>query len=760
MLCIVIFGCIAYVFHVYSFNREERSAIRYTHAKLDNMAMSIERKIHAVENSVRRAAPVIEQHLNAPEMMSTLVERWVKEDTLIMGGAIAFEPNYYPKEGKWFMEYVVIDSLGQAKHKHLGSEEYDYFDMEWYNAAKQSNHGIWSEPYFDEGGGQVNMVTYSLPLQDKNGRVYAVITADVAIDELINAIHSLQLYKDSRIFMSTKRGTFITHWHKDMICKSTVDEFAHSLGNDDAQLIANEIKAGKRGTQKIEMNGHDAMALYTTVPDVGWRLCAFCTYKSIMGELLGTTLTILGIFLVGLLLLGGCISFIIRHEMKPLEHLARAARKIGRGDFNVELPSIDGNDELKLLHDSFASMQTSLSDYVKELKTVTASKQRIESELHIAHALQMNMLPNIFPPFPDRKDIDLYASLTSAKEVGGDLYDFFIRDEKLFFAVGDVSGKGIPASLFMAITRSLFRIVAGGMESPAVIAKLLNNAVAEENDTNMFVTMFIGAIDMKTGLMTFCNAGHNPPILMPTTGECRYMDVCPNLPIGIMQGYEFKEQTLDINDMGLLVYTDGVTEAENANHTLFGEERLRKTCEKMKAQSSSNIIKGVAEAVNEYVGEAPQSDDITILHLKLKVENNSSATLNIHNKLADLEQLPAFLQDFASANGVDEATIGSLNLALEEALVNVINYAYPDGTVGDITLKAEKDSSGKLIFTLIDSGTPFDPTTVPDADTTLSVEERQIGGLGIFLVRQLMDSVEYSYKDGCNVLTMMKQLSK
>lgn len=756
LLSVAIFGSIAAVFHFYSFDREERSAIKYTHAKLDNMALNIDLKVKAVEHSVKQAAPMIERHLQEPQVIADIVEQVVKKDTLITGGSIAFEPDFYPEKGRWFMEYVLIDSTDSTiTHKQLGGEKYDYLNMQWYKSALTHSEGVWSEPYFDEGGGQTYMVTYSFPLKDKQGNTFAVMTADVTLDNLVNAIHSLQLYDDSRIFMSTKQGTFITHWRSDMVCNATVDQFADSIGSKDAHRIAREIKAGHSGTMKLEMKGHDAMALYTVVPDVGWRLCAFCTYKSIMGELLGTSLTIIGIFLLGLAMLSLCIALILRHEMRPLEYLARAARKIGRGDFNVELPSIDGNDELRQLHDSFASMQLSLTDYVKELQTITASKQRIESELHIAHVLQMSLLPNIFPPFPDRNDLDIYASLTPAKEVGGDLYDFFIRGEKLFFAVGDVSGKGIPASLFMAITRSLFRMTANRVDSPALTALLLNNAIADNNDTNMFVTMFIGALDLKTGVLTFCNAGHNPPLLMPANGDCSYMDVEANLPIGVMKGFEYKEQTIEIGSCGLLVYTDGVTEAESPSGTLFGEERLIELCKNISGKPSKDVIESITAAVKQHADTAQQSDDITLLHIKSDITNK----LRITNNLSEMEQLPPFMEALGAKHNIDTATVSSLNLAVEESMVNAISYAYPKGETGEITLKANyDDASGTMTFTLTDHGQPFDPTQVPEADVTLSAEQRQIGGLGIFLVRQLMDTVEYHRDNDSNILIMKKKI--
>lgn len=730
---LAIFGSIAIVFHVYSFDREEKSAIRYTRTRLDNMAMSIEQKIRDVEYSVRQAAPVIEAHLDDSNTLNAIVEQWVRRDSLVMGGSIAFEPNYYPSRGKWFMPYVFIDSTGIAIHKQLGGKHYDYFHKEWYTAAKASDSGTWSEPYFDEGGGQIYMVTYSYPLHDTHGNVYAVITADVSLHELTRTLRSLQPYEDSRTYMTTSRGTFISHWRKELECKANSKDYP-----------ADSLDSG------------DTMAFSTIMPKVGWRLCTFCTYKSVMGELLDTTLTIVAIFFVGLLILSFCIRLVLRREMMPLEHLAVAARKIGGGNFNVELPDINATNELRSLHDSFAAMQSSLTNYISELKSITASKQRIESELHVAHDLQMHMLPRVFPPFPERKEIDLYATIISAKEVGGDLYDFFVRNEKLFIAVGDVSGKGIPASLFMAITSRMFRMVAATTDSPATIASKLNNVIADDNDSCMFVTMFIGVVDLKSGNMTFCNVGHNPPLLLPDNGKSSFLSAMSNLPIGIVNDFDYKEQSINISHSKLIVYTDGVSEAEDSAKRLWGEDQLKKTCDRLKGESSKQITEGIVDGIKQHAGSAEQSDDITILCLALTLDN-ASRSMSISNDISELAQLSLFLDSFADDNDIDTQTKDSLNLALEEAIVNVINYAYPKGEKGKISLTAQRTGS-ILTFTITDSGKPFDPTKVPDADINAPIEAREEGGLGILLTRHLMNDIAYERKDDKNILTMTKNI--
>ena len=394
---------------------------------------------------------------------------------------------------------------------------------------------------------------------------------------------------------------------------------------------------------------------------------------------------------------------------------------------------------------------------MRRLGDVTAVKNRMESELEIARGIQMSMLPKIFPPYPERGDIDIHASIVPAKEVGGDLYDFYIRDEKLHFCIGDVSGKGVPASLVMAVTRSLFRTVSAHEKSPGRIVTEMNESMSDMNESSMFVTFFCGVLDLKTGHLRYCNAGHNAPVLL---GKGKTMlPVTPNLPLGILKGMVYKEQETDLGfDDAIFLYTDGLTEAENQNHEFFGEQRMLDALSGLKGSRAH--LEAVTEGVNSFVGEAPQSDDLTMLiihYLNKEQPNGSERHLLIHNDIQQIPQLAEFVEAIAVEKQLDHSLTLSLNLALEEAVSNIIMYAYPDGADGLVDIEAIlRDTS--LRFVISDSGVPFDPTTVPKADTSLGAEERPVGGLGIYLVRSIMDSVHYERTDGKNILSMTKNL--
>jgi len=300
-----------------------------------------------------------------------------------------------------------------------------------------------------------------------------------------------------------------------------------------------------------------------------------------------------------------------------LKVLADTADKVAQGHFDTQLPSIKYNDEIYQLRDSFENMQQSLATYVEDLKTTTAAKASIENELEIAHGIQMSMLPKTYPAFPYRNDIDIYGQVTPAKAVGGDLYDFFIHDEKLFFCIGDVSGKGVPASLVMAVTRSLFRNIAAHTAHPDRMVTALNEALSDNNETNMFVTLFVGVLDLSSGHLSYSNAGHDMPLLL-TDDEVIVLSCDANVPAGVIPGWTFTCQQLEMKTgTTLFLYTDGLNEAEDIHHNQFGMERMQQTA--MNAtRSPLQFISIMREAVAKFVGDAEQSDDLTMLAIQYK----------------------------------------------------------------------------------------------------------------------------------------------
>ena len=351
------------------------------------------------------------------------------------------------------------------------------------------------------------------------------------------------------------------------------------------------------------------------ISDSGWTIVVAQSRKFALINGILASILILIIMTVGSIVMFFITSHGIRHAIKPLRFLSDSAHEVAQGNFDTPLPTFKHQDEVAQLRDSFDTMQQSLKQYVEELKVSTAAKASLESELNVAHSIQMSMLPKTFPPFPDRHDIELYGSLKPAKAVGGDLYDFFVRDEKLFFCIGDVSGKGVPASLVMAVSRTLFRNIASHTAEPIHIVETMNEAISDSNDNNMFVTLFVGVLDLQTGHLRYCNAAHNAPYIINEEFAAA-IPVNPNLPVGVMADWSFTEQETEMTSGSMIfLYTDGLTEAENAQHELFGEERVTDVIASFKG-SPQELIKTMTDAVHQFVGDTEQSDDLTMLAIK------------------------------------------------------------------------------------------------------------------------------------------------
>ena len=380
--------------------------------------------------------------------------------------------------------------------------------------------------------------------------------------------------------------------------------------------------------------------------------------------------------------------------------------------------------------------------------------QRMEGELEVAQTIQMAMLPKVFPPFLDRLDLNIYGMVEPAKEIGGDLYDFYVRHDKLFFCVGDVSGKGVPAALVMATARSLFRSITSHEEDAAYIVTQMNNSLCEQNEQTMFLTLFLGVLDLHTGELDYCNAGHNVPVLIKSMDDkVESLTVLSNLPLGVVTEYNFTAQKtqLHYNDM-IFLYTDGLTEAENNRHQQYGEERMIQALNRMAGNRPREVIETIQQSIKEFVDGAQQSDDLTMLAIRYQ-----TSAIVMRN---DIQQIPT-LAEWIDGLHIPQELNMPINLALEEAVSNVMLYAYPKEKSGQVYVEFVQCQDGdkkKIIFTISDSGIPFDPTQHAEADISLSAEERPIGGLGIFLVNQLMDKVEYCREDNKNILKLTKQI--
>ena len=391
---------------------------------------------------------------------------------------------------------------------------------------------------------------------------------------------------------------------------------------------------------------------------------------------------------------------------------------------------------------------------LERLRKVNAEKERIGGELRVASQIQQDMLPQ-----EEVKDerLEVIGSLVPAKEVGGDLYDYFIRDDKLFFCIGDVSGKGAASAMMMAVVQTKFRDFSAHENNPAHIMQNINVGCCQNNKTSMFATLFIGVLDLPTGRLRYCDAGHDAPFINENA-----LEVIPNLPVGVFDDFTYAMQETQVEPHStIFLYTDGLTEAKDIQHKLFGLERVKEVLTQCNNLLPKELLEKVTIAVHGFVKDAEQSDDLTMMAIRYtpqQYECKLSETLVIKNDVKEVSKFSEFMKSVVEKLDMEKSLGRQLRLAVEEAVVNVIDYAYPVGQQGEIEVRVMSD--GKTLKTVItDSGVAFDPTVKEKADTTLSAEDRQIGGLGILLVREIMDTINYERQDGKNVLTLIKQLN-
>ena len=658
LMMLITMGIISYViFEGASTMTKEEEFSRYE-AYLDSKVAEIRRALSDVYVGTVNHVPEIEQNLGNPDRLSEIMKQVVALNPRINSCGLSFVANYYPQKGRWFSPFASRSDSSKIEVTSLGSADNDYLSAKWFEEALEAKEGFWSKPFFEGNDTTKPRVAYLCPIRDRSGRTVAVLGADISLEWL-----RLKMLESDRGIMkrgglgspsgpndtnlrSKKRwevysflidcdGTYLVHPEQERILQKNIFDYTKNDPDSLSTNLVREMVAGEKDLiaksekredpdldveeyTSIVFDGRSSYMFYAPIKYTDWSLGLSVPALGInlIGAIVGGLLLFL--IAIGLLVVFLVCHFTIRRITKPLKQLAASADEVAKGNFSTPLPTVKHNDEICLLRNSFDDMQHSLVKYVEELKSTTASKAAIENELQVAHNIQMGMLPKVFPPYPDRDDIDIFGMLSPAREVGGDLFDFYIRDNHLFFCIGDVSGKGVPASLFMAVTRSLFRNISAHTSDPGQIITALNEALVDGNDSCMFVTLFVGVIDMESGRIRYSNAGHDQPLLIGR--DISLLPCDANVPLGVMSEWTFTVQE-SVVDPGttIFLYTDGITEAENIRYDQFGIQRVEETARLMQAEGISkphDIVKRMAEAVHAFVGEAHQSDDLTMLAIK------------------------------------------------------------------------------------------------------------------------------------------------
>ena len=810
----IIFAAIFIVLSIYTQKVVKHSAEEQSQKALAANVVNIRQMLLQTENTLHEAEWMVYRYIDTPDSLYLVTQHILQENPIIVGSCVALVPENDLSKHQSFAPYSCVINK-EIVNKQLGTEEYDYVNKDWYKNVISTGKMRWSEPYFDKGGIEKQICTLSSPLLDRDGSIFAVLTADISLEWLTDMVNDELPFDNAYGIIINKIGTYVIHPKKERITEGNIFDTPENVNNTKVQEFAREMISGKAGHTEIKENGERYFICYAPINQTSWNLALVCPHNDIFYHYDRLRLfLVIGLILCLVLLSAVCI-FIIHRVTRPLTEFSAAALRISQGYFNIALPEIKVHDEIWELRESLDQMQYNLSRYTNRLKEVSANQATNDRDIYIASKIQMSILPPTLEKMAAKmpcgkqltESLDVAASLLPQQSVGGDFYDYQIVDDNFVFCIGDVSGKGIPASIIMSATVELFRSQARMGQSPAKLLYQLNSIASENNEQNMFSTVFVGSINLTTGLLTYCNAGHNPPLIVGVDESVQMLPVDSNLPLGIDKNYIFTDQTLQLHlNNILLLYTDGVTEVEDDEKQQFGKEGLKKVVENNINTYSKKIIEEIIKASDSFRAMSSPSDDFTLLairflkksektsikykgqrtrnnvvsknpskSLKSLIKNSKTQKLNddlldsdpvdftdhinLQNQTTQIRILERFVQSIADYFKISDELTNKINMALEEAVVNIINYAYPAGGDHQFSIDVEHRANLQLLsFIITDDGIPFNPFEQDAPDITLSAADRPIGGLGIHIIRETTSRYSYDYKDKKNVLTLSFKL--
>ncbi|MBR2239745.1 MAG: SpoIIE family protein phosphatase [Prevotella sp.] len=630
----------------------------------DGIVGNLETMLHVAKSITFNNRAEVEASLDSPDHVFDALENILQVNKQLIGCFVAFEPDYFKdykgqnsmvngqrsmvngqrsmvngqrsmdngqwsmSDGPWFEAYAYYADSTHIERRQIGSAQHDYFNGAWYQQAislDRNDGGYLSDLYYDDSVNSGIYCSYAVPVFNSQGSKVGVYGVDLSLKGLGVAIEET-MRSVKKEFLSDSRENNEADG-KIYFSIQILDSKGNRItGTDslDVNILKGEQKVLNDELEMKDLKGTPYYIHSKQLGKTGWTLVVLQHRELVFWWGLLFAAVIVFFMCIGCLAIFFFTTRSIRRATKPLGFLTESAQEVAKGNFNAPLPTFQHDDEVARLRDSFGTMQQSLKQYMEELKASTAAKASIESELNVAHSIQMSMIPKTFPAFPNRKDIELYASLTPAKAVGGDLYDFFILPQsssspegekqeggKLFFCIGDVSGKGVPASLVMAVSRTLFRNISAHTDKPSHIVETMNANICEGNDECMFVTLFVGVLDLQTGHLRYCNAGHDAPYFQTELLPC-----ASNIPIGLSPDLKYSEQEIVMAPgTTLFLYTDGLTEAMNARREQFGKQRINDVIASFSG-SPQQLIETMIDAVHQFVGDTVQSDDLTMLAFK------------------------------------------------------------------------------------------------------------------------------------------------
>ena len=678
-----------------------------------------------------------------------------------LGGGIWFEPYIVFKNQKRLCFYAYRNKNNKlVLDDEFASEEYDYHNQGWYKQItaqiSKEHNTAWSMPYYENQGSRTMMITVGTGIYDGD-KLVGISTVDWELNSIFEEIKEMKPIERGFAFYENKGKI------KDSFSLFASEQYNYIIASDDPYLD-NESLVGKtldnipwynKNLNKITyFNYHNKIYVPFVKRINNGMMLIICIPKEEMFKDISRHMSniLVTLIMLGVLISAALYAILNNQLINPIYKLMDIAKKIGKGEdvkIKIEKP------------EEFAQLASAFDKMTSDIKSITKEQAKINSELAIAKTIQTSSLPSIFPPFPERNEFDIYASMDAAKEVGGDFYDFYFTDnnDNFMFLIADVSGKGIPAALFMMTAKTLINNMAQVGYQPKELIEIVNTKICENNTQGFFITMLTGIINIKSGEMSIINCGHNKPLIKHENGSFEYLDIEANFPLGIFENSEFDvyKTKLQKGDI-IFTYTDGITEAINNKEEMYGEERLLNTLNSIEnPNNSKNIINFVKQNIKMFTEETLQSDDITMLcfnYNEVQPDNKKeySTDAEIQNYKAFYNWVHSVLEDW----NINKELFNKIDMSAEEIFANITFYAYPDKK-GKIKTSIEKNDN-EIIIIFEDSGIPYNPLEKPDPDIDLPPEERPLGGLGIFMVKKMAQKIAYENKDGKNILTIIFSL--
>lgn len=651
-----------------------------------------------------------------------------------------------------------------------GEIYYEFRQSDWYTTGRQTEEPFFTKVYQDNYGRGLT-ITCVAPVRDSSGQFRGSIGIDILVHDLNQSMVNDNIVDPNYAILIDNEGYMIAS--KDMDSQASGTTTIYDDGIDTpVREVAETIFSNQEGICAVGEGNSATYISYSEISLTNWKLCIMSpveniiqpailirndinTNTNLVAETVNDSIhqiinSCLVLFAVIILIITYFVGKLSERITTPLEHLEKDVLAISQGNFE-QRTQVSTNDEIGSLARAFNHMTESLQTYIVDLKDMTAKEERIASELSVAAKIQADMLPRNFSGVK-RGEFDIYATMTPAKEVGGDFYDFFfVDDNHLALVIADVSGKGVPAALFMMISKTLLKSATQAGFSPKTVLEKVNNQLCENNDAEMFVTAWLGILEISTGKLTCANAGHEYPAVKRADGVFELIKDRHGFVLAGMEGARYREYTLELHSGdSLYVYTDGVTEATDARNELFGTDRMLEALNGYKGSSCKGLLEAARAGIDVFVGDAPQFDDITMLCLHL----NDYASIQLSPTEDSIPQAAHFVEEWLEKGAVPTKLSAKLLVAVDEVYCNIVRYS------GASQAKIEVSRTDRQITMIFaDNGKPYNPLEREDPDVTLPLEERDIGGLGVFIVRKIVDETSYIRQDGKNIFTLRLTLT-